>query len=540
MFSKLSARNAGQASGFLRHASSGRGLLFWLAAALVAGLFYLAVSAYGFGFTGFPLDDAWIHQTYARNLAYSGQLAFTPGQTSAGSTAPLWSLLLSLGYLLRLPVFGWTYGLGLVFLALTGWTVTRLGARLFPEHRWVGLLAGLFCVLEWHLIWAAVSGMETILFVWLSTFLVERYLSTGAAGVPPKMKDFGLGILGGLLILTRPEGLGLVGLVGLDMAYRARLRAGEAPFSPVDLLRRWMGVAAGVGLLLLPYVAFHMWLTGLPFPNTFYAKQAEYNIILTSFPFWWRLFGNFGPPVETVQGVFRVIFIGAQFLLLPGVLVGVWLTRQERRAELGLIWLWWTGYLLLYGFRLPVTYQHGRYQMPVIPWVILLGVWGTARLLAGGSRQSLGRRVAERALALSLVVLVPAFSVVGAGAYGRDVRFIETEMVAAARWIDDHTGPEALIAAHDIGALGYFARRPIIDLAGLITPEVIPIIRDEAALLEFITARQARYLVTFPSWYPDLTRNAALTPVYRSRAPYAVQSGGDNMVVYQIETGRDP
>ncbi len=61
---------------------------------------------------GFPLDDAWIHQTYARNLAQYGQWAFIPGQPSAGSTAPLWSALLAAGYLLRIPYFAWTFFLG--------------------------------------------------------------------------------------------------------------------------------------------------------------------------------------------------------------------------------------------------------------------------------------------------------------------------------------------------------------------------------------------------------------------------------------------
>src|SRR5262245_22073045 len=159
-------RPTDRAQGIRFYASVWPGIGLWLGGAVLVGLFYLGVAAWGFSVQGFPLDDAWIHQTYARNLARSGQLAFTPGVPSAGSTAPLWSLLLGLGYLLRLPFQPWTYGLGIGLLGLTGWTVARLGVRLFPETPWTGWCAGLFCLLEWHLAWAAVSGMETLLFTW--------------------------------------------------------------------------------------------------------------------------------------------------------------------------------------------------------------------------------------------------------------------------------------------------------------------------------------------------------------------------------------
>jgi len=505
----------------------------WLGLALCLGSLYLAVSAWRFGFVGFPLDDAWIHQTYARNLARSGQLAFTPGVPSAGSTSPLWSLLLSLGYLLRLPFHPWTYGLGLLFLGLTGWTVRRLAARLFPDSPGVGLWAGLFTVFEWHLIWAAVSGMETILFVWLSLILVERYLATVVAGrlsSGPGRQPIALGLLAGLLVLTRPEGIGLVGLIGLDIARRG-WQAGPAPLRV--LLQQWAGIIAGLLLIVGPYVAFHLQLTGLPFPNTLYAKQAEYRAILDNVPLWQRLFGNLGPPVETVQGVFRVIFIGAQLLLLPGLIAAGWLSLKERRWATGPIWAWWVAYLLLYGLRLPVTYQHGRYQIPAIAWVVLLGVWGTARLV-GLLPQAMLYRVAGRVLVISLALLAGAFVLVGAQAYGRDVRFIETEMVAVAKWLDQHVAPQALLAAHDIGAIGYFSQRRLIDLAGLVTPEVIPFIRDESALFDFMIARQVDYFITFPSWYPQLTQQRRLQLRYQTGAIWTPQMGGDNMAVYQI------
>ena len=44
------------------------------------------------------------------------------------------------------------------------------------------------------------------------------------------------------------------------------------------------------------------------------------------------------------------------------------------------------------------------------------------------------------------------------------------------------------------------------DLAGLIDPGVIPVMRDQGRLIEYVLERQANYLVAFPSWYPAMAR----------------------------------
>ena len=49
------------------------------------------------GFPGFPLDDSWIHLHFARNIAEGAGFSYNPGVPVAGSTAPLWTLLLALG-----------------------------------------------------------------------------------------------------------------------------------------------------------------------------------------------------------------------------------------------------------------------------------------------------------------------------------------------------------------------------------------------------------------------------------------------------------
>ena len=103
-------------------------------------------------------------------------------------------------------------------------------------------------------------------------------------------------------------------------------------------------------------------------------------------------------------------------------------------------------------------------------------------------------------------------------------------MVAVAQWLDRNTPPDALIAAHDIGAIGYFTRRPILDLAGLISPEVIPFIRDEAKLGEWMRAKGAQYLVTFPEWYPQLSSSPDLSELFRGNSAFSPE----HMTVYAL------
>jgi hypothetical protein len=122
-----------------------------------------------------------------------------------------------------------------------------------------------------------------------------------------------------------------------------------------------------------------------------------------------------------------------------------------------------------------------------------------------------------------------AFWLVGANTYAQDVTLIETEMVASAKWVAENIPEEELIAAHDIGALGYFDTHKLIDLAGLVSPEVIPFIRDEERLTEFLDNSGATYLIAFPDFYPLLSELAE--PIYITEG-IGPELGGNNMVVF--------
>jgi hypothetical protein len=455
---------------------------------------------------GFPLDDSWIHQTYARNLVQEGVWAFHSQQASSGSTAPLWTLLLSVGYLIGAHPKLWSYGLGVLLLGLSAWTAaTWFGQRSGKDAPWSLAMAGLVFA-EWHLVWGALSGMEVIaeILVILAMFwLLEK------DGQPGWL----LGGLVGLGMWIRPDAVTLV----LPMTWSWFLGR------PIDFSsrhRRILQALAGAFLMLIPYLLLNYTHSGSLWPSTYYAKQAEYAV-LRDLPFWRRLIRMAQQPL-----------VGVGAVLLPGLLYSAIRDIRARAwRRLGAL-VWIGSFIALYALRLPVVYQHGRYLMPVIPVLLLLGMQGMhtwcERMSVSGWRWVLGR-----AWQATTVIVSGTFLVLGSRAYARDVAIIETEMVAAARWISERTPPNALVAAHDIGALGYYGERPIVDLAGLVSPEVVPFMRDERALVRYLDEQKADYLMTFPDWYPLLTARAE--PVFRTEEIYSPAVGGENMTVYRWE-----
>lgn len=472
-----------------------------LAGAVFAGVgIYLLASALTYHL-GFPLDDSWIHATYARNLAFTGQWAFRLDHPSAGSTSPLWTLLLTPGFWFQLGPLWWSYVLGafelLGLAVLTEVAVRRLLASYRPAVPW----AGLFVAAEWHMLWASVSGMETLLQALLATSVLVL-LATGSR------RYLATGLLTGLSVWARPDGLTLAGpvllaLLTVEPSIRAKARAA-------------LMFLIGIGALVLPYLVFNLVLSDRPLPNTFYAKQAEYAA--------WQS----QSPLLQVGALLLQLLTGPALLLLPGFITWIVHTVRSRDVRMAAAMLWCGGYLLLYIVRLP-PYQHGRYLMPAMPAFFLFGLLGSFDLMG----RALTRRwleVLRRGWQLALPLLTAGFLVLGARSYGQDVGWIETEMVATAKWVAAALPPGAVVAAHDIGALGYFDDHPLIDMAGLVSPEVIPFLRDQVRLRQFLDSRGAQYLIAFPTLYPELT--AGLPAVHKSDSPFAVSLGAPAMVVY--------
>lgn len=471
-------------------------LLISLAALIGVG-FFLIVSALTYRI-GFPLDDTWIHLTYARNFIEYGEWAFRPGAESAGSTSPLWTVLLSIGYLFRLPPHAWAYFLGWVALSMMGIRAENIARRVVKSYQskipWVGL----FIALAWHLTWSATSGMETLLHGLIILIVLGMLMENSPQYLT-------LGLLTGLSVWVRPDGLTLLGPVLFTAFLQEKTLKSRG--------RALVEIFIGFGILFVFYLLFNLALSGTPMPNTFYAKQAEYAEYWLSKMLSDRLMDYMLPVIASPF----VVLVPGLFLQIYGILRG-----KNWGAIAGLIWF--LGYVGIYFMRLP-AYQHGRYILPAFP---ILYLWGMAGMMGYISSSKANQRISLVWRTL-LVVLVIAFQWVGANQNARDVVLIETQMVRTAQWINENLPADTVLAVHDIGAIGYFTQNPFVDLAGLITPEIVPFIRDEAKLAKYLDSTSAEYLVTFPSWYPRLVEGRSA--VFRgglARFPF-----DDNMSVYR-------
>ena len=499
--------------------SSGRaGAPWWLlAAAAAACLAYVGLERRLLGAGGgFPLDDSWIHLAFARNLAAGHGLSLNPGELITGSTAPLWTALLSLVLMLPGSPVLWVKLLGAA-LYLAGVDATwRLARKLDLPPGPSALAAGLSLATGW-MIWSALSGLEIPLFVALSLWGMLLHLrERGQRAAAPRS----LAVLAAAA-LARPEGLLLLVLAVADRLVPP-VRGG------------WRRVLPGVGLaalLLLPMALFNLGVAGSPLPTTFAAKAG----------------GSRGwlPGLQYLYSILSIFFSVQPWSVLLAAGGAVELVRRlgtpRDRGLLPALWLF--GLPLAYAALSPrgqvVAGNFGRYYFPLYPLLAVLAVVALAPL-AARLRQAPAswRRLALAAAAVAVLLWPTALSAIyGAGRYVQSVANVDDSDVAMARWLAGRLPPEAVLAVNDIGALGYLLPNRLIDLAGIANPEVAgyldgPDGRGEG-LRRFLGERRPDYLVVFPAWFPELVApGGPFEPLHRVAVANNITMGGDELVVY--------
>ncbi len=481
--------------------------LLILAIASISILGYLSVIDYRLTF---PLDDAWIHQAYARNLATNGEWAFISGERSTGATSNLWVFILAVGYLVNINPNLWSAILGLLLLSGIAALSWNIATDFLPKLANGATLLVILIVFEWHLVWAALSGMETLLFSFLITLMFSRLLTKRSEqNLHPKDWRINTLIIAAL-ILSRPDGLSILGPV---MAF---ILVGN--YQGTEKRKTIVFLMLGLFFILFPLLLFNYSISGTVFPNTLYAKQAEYSAYLQI------------PLITRFISLVKLPLVGVGAVLLPGYLYFSWVYLRKKIWVVPIISLWILSFVFLYATRLPLDFQHGRYIMPVMPIYFILGAIGSILALQK-IKTSYWKSIFAKSGALSALMVLLIFWFLGRNAFSNDTQFIQSQMIETARWVENNLDHEDLLAVHDIGALGFITERPLVDLAGLISPEIIPFIHDEEKLANYLNETDVDFLLVFPNWYPNLTKGRTI--IFQAEAGFPGGQNDEAMAIYK-------
>ncbi|MFN2161820.1 MAG: hypothetical protein ACK2UN_07095, partial [Candidatus Promineifilaceae bacterium] len=107
---------------------------------------------------------------------------------------------------------------------------------------------------------------------------------------------------------------------------------------------------------------------------------------------------------------------------------------------------------------------------------------------------------------------------------GTNAREVEEIDVALGRWLAENTPQEALVAVDDIGAITFISGREIVDMNGLVSPEVWPAVRAKEGLprdqqlTRILSQQKPDYMAAFPLWRWNIATNPDLaTEVHHVR-----------------------
>ena len=475
-----------------------------LLALVVAGLFgaHLTSELKQNREPGFPLDDAWIHLTFARNLARGWGFAYNQGEPVAGSTAPLWTFILAIFHVFTRSAAAMVTTaklLGAAFLFVASIFALRIAARITGSG-WTGLAAGLAVATLGPLGWAMMSGMEVTLSVALTLAGIYYYLRFRSG-----WRSTLAWVLFGLAAWSRPESLLLAPLAALDALLR-RLALKQRPAF-------WRGFGAW-SIIVLAWLGFNHSLSGTPFPLTYLAKAGRTSLFSAiagrSLPQLGKLLTG-GAPSYLTGFCTHVWHANPILCLLAAVgLVELVFSALRSRQEGGLlIPLVVLGYAPLIGMVSPsygAAFQNGRYIGNVTALATVVAIIGVACIW-----RWIRPRVPRLAMVLTLSTLALFNAVTVGAATVRNTARAESSInqmhVKLGQWLAVNTPTGATLACNDVGAIGYFSQRRIFDLSGLVTEEFVGYRQDREGFMSFFRRWRPDFLAIFPAAYPGL-RNA--------------------------------
>ncbi len=469
---------------------------------------------------GAPLDDVWIHFRFAENFAHGFFYQYNPGEPTPGTTSPLWVVILSVPFLFSSNlILPYTLFVSSLFFLLALIQLYKLCINLGFDGIY-SLFITLLTLSAGRLLWSSLSGMEITLFTLLCILIFQNHLKEIKTGKLTLIN----GLLLGIAANTRPETYLLAGIYYITLLVLIK-----------DNFRENIGKLILSGIifivLLLPYPLFSYIHTGGFLPNTYEGQvgSAKYLPNITFL-------------IESGK-----IFVKDNFIVLLLWLIGsayfiyTFIKRNVDKKFL-LINLWIIMLPIVSSFVAPNWRHHGRYLIPLIPFINIIAIYILRKAHEYYVAKGYKRYVLFRKTTIALILIASINSgFLFAGVLGWNVENINNQQGKIANWLITNLPDEKAFGMNDIGIITFKTKKYVVDMAGLVTPEIFQFqkMNYEAGskeLFRFLKAKGVNYIIIYPDWFEYIMANysGAFTQIHSEKLQKNTICGGIEMYVYKI------
>ncbi len=374
-------------------------------------------------------DDVYITYRYADNLYRNVGFVYNPGEQILSTTTPLFAMLLALLEHISTDAPHVANIIGALSIAAGSLALWSLAQGWSTP--WVGR-AGLLLYPTFPLLLSTLSS-EMPLYL---AFCVGAFACYAR-------KRFRLAaICAALAVLTRGDGMLVAMVLGADYLVRYR--------RPVP----WIALTLFLAPLAL-WTAFALSYFGSPLPATLSAKQLQGAMLISE---------RFAPGFLTLARD----YVTSWAFVVQGALFAVGLVSVIRSNPAWRPFLLWT--VLYFGAYAGLgVSSYFWYYAPLVPaFVVAVGLglgWVAAHVTWPRSTAPLVPIAVL--LVLAVMQVQPLLS--------RDPYFVDSRTAiyrTAGEWLAAHTGSDAVVGTLEVGVIGYYSNRRMIDFAGLLEPAV--------------------------------------------------------------------
>lgn len=479
---------------------------------------FIAIGLYAL-FYGRGYDDPYITYHYAANVARGAGFVFNVGERLLSTTTPLYTLVLALAGAVGLNIPLVSTAIGCISLALGGWVFWQLG-----QH-WRTPAAGLIGLLLYplHPLLTVTISNETALCLTLGLFglwfTVRGQMGRAAAVLA-------------LATLARHDAIMLAGLCAL---YHMQAHGLHFKFWADKPLMRFCLVYIGI---LLPWFVFAWGYFGAPMPITLMVKQQQGKMAVS------QLFLSGLLDYASYYWTYPTYFLHTVFLLI-GLVAAIW-----RRSP----WLWLVAWSALYalGYSLLRVPGYFWYFGPVAPGLVaLIGVGVEAAVSAKSqeprfkiqdsrakNKEPSTKHSSPNTVLLAVLAGLMWLPQVRSTVQLRDFNDNRLGLYQkTGEWLNANTPPNASIGTLEVGIIGYYAQRRLVDFAGLLQPDVARQMQhdstyDDLALWAW-ERYQPNYLAMFEGGFQPIRQSQRFKSLCREAANISDPAHPAKMQIYR-------